>query len=71
MSDDDEYYMGIDFGFNQISFDFMDQMAYDSPKENDGMDGCFCKKCKEFFQYARPNQKDGTLICYSCRTPWW
>jgi hypothetical protein len=31
-------------------------------------DGCTCKKCKEFYQYAEPNQEDGTLICYSCRT---
>lgn len=31
-------------------------------------DGCACKKCKEFYQFAEPNQEDGTLICYSCRT---
>jgi hypothetical protein len=31
-------------------------------------DGCTCKKCKEFYQFAEPNQEDGTLICYSCRT---
>lgn len=30
-------------------------------------DGCNCKKCKEFFPYAEPNQEDGTLICYACR----
>lgn len=30
-------------------------------------DGCFCKKCKEFYPYAEPNQQDGTLICYGCR----
>jgi len=30
-------------------------------------DGCFCKKCKEFFEYAEPNQEDGTLICWACR----
>ena len=30
-------------------------------------DGCNCKKCKEFFEYAEPNQEDGTLICWACR----
>lgn len=30
-------------------------------------DGCSCKKCKEFFEYAEPNQEDGTLICWACR----
>jgi hypothetical protein len=29
--------------------------------------GCFCKKCKDFFEYAEPNQEDGTLVCWSCR----
>lgn len=30
-------------------------------------EGCNCKKCKEYFPYAEPNQEDGSLICYSCR----
>lgn len=30
-------------------------------------DGMFCRKCQVFFQYAEPNQPDGTLLCYSCR----
>ena len=30
-------------------------------------DGCVCKKCKELFPYAEPNQEDGTLVCYACR----
>lgn len=33
-------------------------------------DGCFCKKCKEHYPYAEPNQEDGTLICYNCRNRW-
>lgn len=33
-------------------------------------DGCDCKKCKEFYPYAEPNQDDGTLICYQCRIGW-
>ncbi len=30
-------------------------------------DGMFCKKCQNFYQYAEPNQEDGSLICFSCR----
>lgn len=30
-------------------------------------DGCSCKKCKEFYEFAEPNQEDGTLVCWSCR----
>ncbi len=30
-------------------------------------DGMFCRRCQIFFQYAEPNQPDGTLLCYSCR----
>ena len=31
-------------------------------------DGMFCQKCGGFFQFAEPNQEDGSLICYSCRS---
>ncbi|KKN60284.1 hypothetical protein LCGC14_0533340 [marine sediment metagenome] len=31
----------------------------------DGMDCC---KCNNFFQFAAPNQDDGTMICWSCRS---
>ena len=30
-------------------------------------DGLACKRCLEYYQYAVPNQKDGSLLCYSCR----
>jgi hypothetical protein len=33
-------------------------------------DGCNCKKCKELYEYAEPNQSDGSFICYSCRKGW-
>lgn len=29
-----------------------------------------CKKCKNSFPDAAPNQDDGTLVCYSCRSGW-
>lgn len=36
-----------------------------------GEDGMICNRCKEFFPMAEPNQDDGTMRCYSCRTdPW-
>lgn len=31
-------------------------------------DGMFCRKCQSFYKYAEPNQPDGTLLCYSCRS---
>lgn len=37
------------------------------PGEPDGM---ACKKCRNFYHYAEPNQDDGTLVCYSCRQRW-
>jgi hypothetical protein len=30
-------------------------------------DSLKCKKCKQPFTYAEPNQPDGTFICYGCR----
>lgn len=40
-----------------------------APKKKN-TDGCVCKKCKELYPYAEPNQSDGTLICYGCRMVW-
>jgi hypothetical protein len=31
-------------------------------------DGMFCKKCNNFYEFADANQKDGSLVCYSCRS---
>lgn len=56
--DDDELFG--DNWLSDIDFGFLNE-------EEKKSDGCFCKKCKDFFPYAEPNQKDGTLICYSCR----
>ncbi len=30
-------------------------------------DGMYCRNCRTWYQFAEPNQVDGTLICYSCR----
>lgn len=32
-----------------------------------GVDGFPCKKCTTFYPQSLPNQKDGTLVCWSCR----
>jgi hypothetical protein len=29
--------------------------------------GCRCKKCDNFFEYAEPNQIDGSFKCWGCR----
>jgi hypothetical protein len=36
-------------------------------RRNKGIDGMFCRKCQSFYQFAEANQKDGSLICYTCR----
>lgn len=66
----DEYWMiGESF-----SFDFVDQIIDEDDEDDDYpvivkrfANGCKCIKCGENFPYAEPNQKDGTLICWSCR----
>lgn len=30
-------------------------------------DGSKCKICTDWFQYAEPNQEDGTFICRDCK----
>ena len=47
--------------------DFPEEIVEIKSKKSDG---CTCKKCQEFFPYAEPNQKDGTLVCYGCRMTW-
>jgi hypothetical protein len=38
------------------------------PEEKaDNSDGCTCKKCETFYEFAEPNQDDGTLVCWACR----
>ena len=32
------------------------------------MDGMCCCKCQDFIIMAGPNQLDGTMICFSCRS---
>jgi hypothetical protein len=32
------------------------------------IDGCACVTCKNFYHQAVPNQENGSLICWSCRS---
>lgn len=50
----------------QYTIDGIDWAVPVDEKKNKS-EGCSCKKCKEFFEYAEPNQEDGTLICWACR----
>jgi hypothetical protein len=43
------------------------EVFMEDAKYKKGLDGFYCCKCTNFFQFAEPNQEDGTLICYSCR----
>jgi len=54
----------------QFCFEF--DIGLDLPEEQDDRAVIVhkpqtCKKCKEIYPYAAPNQKDGTFKCYSCR----
>lgn len=35
--------------------------------KTDKDEGCTCIKCKEFNEYAKPNQPDDTFLCYRCK----
>lgn len=52
----------------QVSNPFIGiDLAVPVEKKKKDSAGCSCKKCKELFEYAEPNQPDGTLICWACR----
>lgn len=44
----------------------VDGMTFTTPKKQKSC-GAKCCKCKTFNEYAEPNQKDGSYICYECR----
>lgn len=62
------WYTGTTTGGWSVSYPMIVPEEVAAKKEN--KDGCNCKKCKEFYPYAEPNQDDGTLVCYSCRHGW-
>ena len=36
------------------------------PEKIEDSAGCSCEKCKNYCEYASPNQPDKTFICYAC-----
>lgn len=46
----------------------LDKFVEDKINKKSFVDGMYCKICKSFYNYAEPNQTDGTLICFSCRS---
>lgn len=75
MLDPDDLFWMNDDDDAQQEFDWVNYTnnptAKDIPNVKKGkdrdVDGCFCKKCNEFYMFAEPNQIDGSLICWSCR----
>jgi len=57
----------IDNFLNGLDWETTVDCAGAPPAEKIKSAGCFCNKCKEFYEYAEPNQKDGSFKCFSCR----
>ncbi len=45
-------------------------LAVSVPDKTNKPQGYVCKKCSDFCEYAECNQRDGSFVCYSCRTRW-
>jgi len=43
------------------------ELFLDSRRKRTHLDGMYCINCGNFYEYAEPNQVDGSLVCYSCR----
>lgn len=43
------------------------EMFLETRRKRRHPDGMLCTKCNSFYEFAEPNQEDGSLICYSCR----
>ena len=35
--------------------------------KNNSSNGCTCRECGNYNEYAIPNQVDGSFVCFSCR----
>lgn len=58
--------LGIDKKFLDENIVFINESLIANVQQR--LDGLFCKSCREFYQFAEPNQSDGSLICFSCRS---
>jgi hypothetical protein len=43
------------------------EMWMETRRKRKHPDGMVCMKCRTFYEFAEPNQDDGSMICYSCR----
>lgn len=43
------------------------ELFLESRRNRKHPDGMVCAKCQSFYEFAEPNQEDGSMICYSCR----
>lgn len=56
---------------NGFDFDWINDLPKENVEDLELTDGQTCASCKDFYPYAdRPNQKDGTFKCWSCRHSW-
>jgi len=44
------------------------ELFLENKRKRQSPDGMKCIKCQTFYEFAEPNQLDGTLLCYSCRS---
>jgi hypothetical protein len=42
-------------------------IIFASEIKNNTRNGCTCRKCGNFNEYAEPNQDDGTFLCFTCK----
>lgn len=59
-------YVNVGQGWYTAGGDLTGEATQTVAKKKD-KSGCSCKKCKDFNNFAEPNQDDGTFICWSCR----
>jgi hypothetical protein len=58
---------------NNINLDLFDlvnrvEVYLDNKRKRKFPDGMICRKCQAFYDFAEPNQSDGSMVCYTCRT---
>ena len=56
--------------YKYIWHDFVVDKIHLKNKSTNKSSGMVCKSCKNYNEYAEPNQNDGTFRCYGCRTGW-
>jgi hypothetical protein len=60
-------YVNVGQGWYTVSGDLSGDTTQARAVKKKDKSGCSCKKCKDYNEYAEPNQEDGSFICYRCR----